>query len=350
MPSIRDVAKEAGVSIATVSRVINGSETVAPALRQQVMQAVEACDYTPAIGRKSLDTIALIYTGPFCIGSLYDSACLEGIVEMMRESSYDLRLLDIHRDLLPNEKPRQFFLRKGIAGAIVRCTSEDRPIVLQIAKGDLPIVVLGDHFDIPESYTNLSFTYAESKTASSDAIEHLVSLGHKRIAFAACERDDGDHHDRFQAYREILESHGLLDESLVYRVPPHRLDGAQLIRNLLGRPNRPTAIYIADPLVAVGAMNEANRLGVRIPDDLSLIGFDDTDTRSMVYPSMSAVCQDSKMLGQTALELLLKRIDGSLENGSNKDRHSAWLDLGGTSAKPPSAPSRVLPVASALSS
>ncbi len=86
-------------------------------------------------------------------------------------------------------------------------------------------------------------------------------------------------------------------ESLICRVPPHRLDGAQLIRNLLGRPDGPTAIYIAAPPVAVGAMNEAHRLGVRIPEDLSLIGFDDTDTRSTVYPTMSAVCQDSKMLG-----------------------------------------------------
>ncbi len=349
MPSIRDVAKEAGVSIATVSRVINGSDTVASTLRKQVMKAVEACDYAPAMGRKSLDAIAMIYTGPFCIGSLYDSACLEGIVEVMRESSYDLRIVDIHRDLSPNEKLRQFFMRKGIAGAIVRCTSADRPTVLRMAKENLPLVVLGDHFEISETHSNLSFVYAESKLASREAIEHLVSLGHKRISFASCERDDGDHLDRLNAYREVLEENDLMDETLVCRVPPHRLDGAQLIRNLLGRPNRPTAVYIADPLVAVGAMNEAYRLGVKIPEELSLIGFDDTDTRSTVYPHMSAVCQDSKMLGHAALDLLLKKIEGGASGiESSNDRHSAWFDLGGTSAPPPGNPRRVLPTGKML--
>lgn len=344
MSSIRDVAKEAGVSIATVSRVINGSDMVSQSMRQHVLNAVRACNYTPALGHKSLDMIALIYTytGPFRIGSFYESACLEGMVEVMRESPYDLRIVDIHRDVPPHEKMSQFFMRKNIAGAIVHCTIEDRPTVVKMAKEDLPIVVLGDHFDCSDECSNLSFVYSDSKQASCEAVEHLVSLGHKRIAFAGTERDDGDHLDRLHAYRKTLEENGLLDESLIYRVPPQRLNGPQLVRNLLGRLNRPTAIFIADPPVAIGVMNEAYRLGVRIPGDLSIIGFDDTNMRNYVYPTMSAVCQDTKALSRSAFRLLLNRIERTQDECSNQAQHPAWLDLGGTTSSPPHNPQRVL--------
>ena len=341
MSSIRQVAREAGVSIATVSRVINGSQSVAPELRKKVLIAVDACGYSPSTGRKQSDSVALVYTGPFCVGSPYDSACLEGIVEVMRETSYDLKIIDLQRDRSPNEKLKHFFQHKGIAGAIVRCTAEDRPAVAEIAESGLPTVVLGDHFDVPEKQQNVSFVYAESKAASREAVEHLVSLGHTRIGFAACDRDDGDHLDRLLAYREVLDEMGLRDETLERRIPPHRLDGAQLMRNLLGRPNPPTAIYIADPLVAVGAMNEACRMGVSVPDDLSIIGFDDTDTRGFVHPRMSAVCQDSKALGNTALRVLVDTIEGNKPQ-TEVEPLNAWLDLGGTTSSATNSPQRFL--------
>jgi len=131
----------------------------------------------------------------------------------------------------------------------------------------------------------------------------------------------------------------------VERIPPHRLDGAKLIRNLMGMPNRPTAVFIADPLVAVGAINEAHNMGVRIPEELSIVGFDDTDMRGLVYPRMTAVCQDSKHLGQAAFEAVVQLAAGeTLEAGIVPGaQQSAWLEINETTAPPPAAPSHVLP-------
>jgi DNA-binding LacI/PurR family transcriptional regulator len=262
------------------------------------------------------------------------------MVEAMRASEFDLSIIDLRRDKSRDETFRQFFNRKGICGAILRCTAAERAVVAQIAKEGLPVVVLGDHFPIEK----LSFVYAESEAASRQAIEHLLSLGHARIAFAACERDDGDHGDRFDAYRSVLEDRGLLHPSLIGRIPPHRLDGAKLIRNLMGMPDRPTAVFIADPLVAVGAINEAHNMGVRIPDELSIIGFDDTDLRGLVYPRMTAVCQDSRRLGQSAFERVVRLIGGdqSLADGAAAN-DSAWLEINETTAPPPEIASHVLP-------
>ncbi|HMO86177.1 MAG TPA: LacI family DNA-binding transcriptional regulator [Lacipirellulaceae bacterium] len=345
MPSVRDVAREAGVSISTVSRVINGHASVDPRLRQQVLAAVERCNYAPVVGRKRQDGIALVYAGPFTPGSPYDSACIDGMVDAMRASDFDLSILDLRRDKSRDETYRQFFNRKGIAGAIVRCTVAERGLVAQIAKEGLPAVVLGDHFPLE----GMPFVYAESESASRQAIEHLLSLGHTRIAFAACEREDGDHGDRYEAYRSTLQSRGLQHPSLVGRMPPQRLDGAKLIRNLMGMPDRPTAVFVADPLVAVGAINEAHNMGVKIPDELSIIGFDDTDMRSLVYPRMTAVCQDSKQLGQRAFELAAHLAGNGNSNGSAlaspqpTAAHAAWLEINETTAPPPESPSHVLP-------
>jgi DNA-binding LacI/PurR family transcriptional regulator len=340
MPSVRDVAREAGVSISTVSRVINGHTSVDPRLRQQVLAAVDRCHYSPAVGRKRQDAIALIYAGPFTPGSPYDSACIDGMVDAMRGSDFDLTIIDLRRDKTREETFRQFFSRKGICGAILRCTVSERGLVAQIAKEELPVVVLGDHF----SLENMPFVYAASAAASRQAIEHLLSLGHERIAFAACEREDGDHGDRFEAYRTALEARGLLHPSLIGRIPPHRLDGAKLVRNLMGMPDRPTAVFIADPLVAVGAINEAHNMGVKIPEELSIIGFDDTDMRGLVYPRMTSVCQDSRQLGQAAFELVRQLAGG--ERPASFDalpKHAAWLEINETTAPPPEAPSHVLP-------
>jgi len=339
MPSVREVAKEAGVSISTVSRVINGRSTVDPQLRQQVLAAVERCKYEPLIGRKRQDSIALIYAGLFTPGSPYDSACIEGMVEAMRASEFDLAIIDLRRDKSRDETYRQFFARKGICGAILRSTTAERRIVQQIAAEELPLVALGDHFDHP----SLSFLYADSANASRQAIEHLLSLGHTRIAFAACEREDGDHRDRFQAYRTTLEARGLWNPDYIANIPPQRLDGEKLIRNLMAMPDRPTAVFIADPLVAVGAINEAHRMKVAIPGDLSIVGFDDTDIRSVIYPKMTAICQDSCRLGKAAFERVAALTAGQAAFDESPAVHAAWLEINETTAPPPEVAFHILP-------
>lgn len=341
MASIRQVAKEAGVSIATVSRVMNGADGVAAELRRDVMQAVETCGYSPSVGRKAQDQIALVYAGPFTLGSPFDSACLDGMVSVMRQSKYDLSIVDVRRDRGANESYRQYCSRKGIHGAIVRCTTEERSVAKDMAAEGIPVVVLGDHFE----HSALSFAYSESKQASREAVEHLVSLGHKRIAFVACHREDGDHADRLHAYQEVLSEHDCLDESLVHRVPPSRMDGGPILRRLIGAANRPTAMYIADPLLAAGVLNEAHKLGVSIPGDLSIVGFDDTDLRNLVHPRMSAVCQDCEALGRSAYSTLLAQLAGGSTNGHAKASKpdSAWFEVHDTTAPPPAQLERILP-------
>lgn len=339
MPSIREVAKEAGVSIATVSRALNGHQSVNPELRARVLEAAGACNYQPTVGKRTAERIALIYTGPFLVGSPYDSSCLDGIVTAMRRSKYDLVTLDMSRDRNRGESLRQFFTRKGVAGAIVRSTFDDRELLQELAAESLPMVVLGDHFEA----NDLHFCYADSRIASREAIEHLLSLGHQQIGFASCDRDDGDHNDRMSAFRSVMESVGLLREEFIYRVPPYRMDGAPLIRRILSRDDHPTALFIADPLVAVGVVNEAHSLGVSVPGDLSVVAVDDSDTRNMVHPQLSAVCQDSKRIGEAAFEAVCDLVSGEAPQLDMGDHHQAWFEIHDSTAPPPKVVSRFRP-------
>jgi LacI family transcriptional regulator len=344
MTTIRRVAQKAGVSIATVSRVVNGSTAVAPELRDRVLEAVSRCGYAPTIGRRSAASIGLVYTGPFSVGSPYDAACLDGIVSAMLDSEFDLKIAHLRRDKSAKETYSQFFFRKGIRGAILRCTSADRDVARMIGDEGFPAVVLGDRFHHPR----LSFAYNESRAASVEGVEHLVSLGHKRIAFAANDIDDGDHLDRLEAYRETLSGHGLYDEQLEHRVPAHRLDGAQLMRKIMSIAQPPTAVFIADPLTACGAINEAHKLGLRVPEELSILGFDDSDTRFSVVPTMTAICQDSRELGRLAYETLVQRCEGSIE-GQPAGLGEAWLEINHTTARASAHPVRIMPNGERLS-
>lgn len=338
MTTIRRVAQRAGVSIATVSRVVNGSTAVAPELRDRVLEAVSRCGYAPTIGRRSAASIALVYTGPFSIGSPYDAACLDGIVTAMLESDFDLKITHLRRDKSPKETYSQYFFRKSIRGAILRSTSADRDVARTIGDEGFPAVVLGDRFE----HRRLAFAYNESRSASKEGIEHLLALGHKRIAFAANDIDDGDHLDRLEAYRQTLRNAGFYDPQLELRVPAHRLDGAQFVRKMMSIGNPPTAVFIADPLTACGAINEAHKLGLRIPEELSILGFDDSDTRFSVVPTMTAICQDSRELGRLAYDLLIQRCEGS-GDGPVRGVGKAWLEINHTTARVPATPVRIMP-------
>lgn len=323
MSSIRKVAKDAGVSIATVSRVINGSGAVTPDMRDRVMASVAKCGYSPTVGRKSHGSIALVYAGPCTIASPYDSACLAGIVGAMEESPFDLQIVNIRRDKRPDETFAQFFMRRSVEGAIVRCTAAERRLVSQIHQDGFPVVVLGDHFEAE----GLKFVYNDSQAASQEAVEYLISLGHRDIAFAASDRDDGDHLDRLRSYRETMSQHGLADDRLIYKLPAIQEDGTQLMRKMLGAARRPTAVFIADPLVALGAINEAHNLGVRIPDDMSFVGFDDAELRYAVHPKMTAVCQNSVELGSRAFQYLVHQTTENPASVPPELRGEAWLEI-----------------------
>lgn len=339
MSTIRKVAKDAGVSIATVSRVINNNPAVSGAVREKVLESINSCGYVPNVSRRSTAFFALVYACPFSLGSTYDMALVEGMGQAMEKVDYDLVVLNPTRDRNPEESYTQYFLRKGVRGVILRSTVEGRSVCEEICNENFPAVVVGDHFDHPK----LNFIYADSYLTSKHAVKHLISLGHERIAFASNAFDDGDHADRYQGYCEAMKEADLeLDNDLIFRVLAARPDGAQLLRNMMSSVNPPTAVYVTDPSVAVGLLIEAQGMRMEIPRDLSVIGFDDRDAREYVYPKMTAVCQDATQLGQQAFFQLAQMVESGERKIDTSQVPTTWFELNQTTGTPPGEALRVL--------
>lgn len=349
MPTIREVARAADVSVATVSRVLNNTATVSPGVRDRVLEVAGRMRYGAATVRALTSHMALVYTGPTSLASPYDVAVLDGMSQAAEAAGLDLLITRLDQGRRANESAAQFLQRKGIRGAVLRTTSDTRQVCVELAQEGFPCVVVGERFDDGGDEADVSFVYADSRPTSYQAVEHLISIGHRRIAAVLNQVPDNDHQDRVGGYEQALREHGIeIDPRLVVRVGAQRPNGAQVVRTLMSLRDRPTAIFIADPPIAVGAINQAHEMGVRIPDDVSIIGFDDADTRNDVYPALSAICQDAHRLGYEAARALSRRLQGH-SDGPVRIVHPTWLELHGTVSQPPAVATRVLPDGSRIS-
>ncbi|MEM1212769.1 MAG: LacI family DNA-binding transcriptional regulator [Planctomycetota bacterium] len=336
MASVRDIAKQAGVSTATVSRVLNNQPSVSEAVKRRVLTAVNETGYVQSIGRRSTGNIAYVYTDDSSLGSPFDAAVMTGLSSGLESSGYDLMVLHARHSRHPEETFGQMFLRKGVAGAIIRTTVSTRHVCESIAQEGFPAVVVGDRFEEGSAH-HVEF---ESREASREAVSHLLDQGHRRIAMCTNVVDDTDHVDRVAGYMDAMRERGLEpDHQHVIRVPANRLGGEQLVRRVLTMKDRPTALFVADPFTCIGVFKEARAQGIDIPNDLSVIGFDDSDLRYSVYPVMSSVCQDAGKLGREAYTLLQQLMgEDAPPNQATEPRNCrlrAWFEVHGSTAPYP---------------
>jgi LacI family transcriptional regulator len=168
-------------------------------------------------------------------------------------------------------------------------------------------VVIGERFDA--SYVN--YIDCDTSADSERAVQYLIDLGHRRIAFAMHVVPDRDHMDRFDAYKRTLAANNMaVDERLVFRIRSDLAGGASVTNLLASMEQPPSAVYAADPLLALGIAKRAYELGIHIPRDLSVIGVDDAEVRHSAAPTLTAVCQDASKLGAEAAQHLARVVTG----------------------------------------
>lgn len=337
--SIRELALELGVSTATVSRALNNNPSVSEETRTRVLELADQTGYMPRVGQRFRNVVGLAYpSNPVTpeFGS-FESALLTGVMKGLDADRYDLALIDIQRDRAQSESYTQFFRRKGVRGVIIRPVSPEPTIAEAIADEGFPCVMVADRSDHP----NVGFICSDSGRDSFRAVDHLVHLGHKRIALVCHAVLDSDHRDRVEGYRRALEQHGIArDESIELFLPASMEGGTQAIDRLLAHENPPTAIFITNPVPTVGALHRCLELGIRVPDDLSIVGFDDSDVRSRTYPKFSAVCQNAEQFGYDAARWLTRRLEGT-ETGNIRVHRPTTLQFNRSTGPAPERPIRL---------
>lgn len=304
------MALELGVSTATVSRALNNNPAVSEETRTRVLELADQAGYMPRVGQRFRNVVGLVYpSNPVLpeFGS-FESALLTGVMKGLDADRYDLSLIDIERDIGKGESYTQFFRRKGVRGVIIRPVSPEPTIAEAIAEEGFPCVMVADRSEHP----NLGFVCSDSGRDSCRAVDHLIHLGHRRIGLVCHTVLDTDHRDRVDGYHRALRDHGLeSDPELELFLPASMDGGAQAIDRLLSLEHPPTAVFLTNPVPTVGALHRCLELGIRVPTDLSIVGFDDSDVRSRTYPKFSAVCQNAEQFGYDAARWLTRRLEGT---------------------------------------
>jgi len=338
MSSVRAIARELSLSPATVSRVINNHPDVDEQTRARVMERINATGYFPRVGVRLSNVVALAYPED-SVGTEYgsfESSLRTGIMRGLGEQNFDLKLISIRRDKDPRETISQFFIRKGVRGVILRCFRRTRQIITQIAAERFPAIVVSEHFDDPL----VNSIRAESYSSSRRAVEHLISLGHRRIALAIHNISDSDHSDRRRAYDDALHCAGIaVDPGLIFELPASISSGEQVLDSILSASPRVTAVFATNPMTALGIMRRSQEREVAIPRELSIVGMDDSDIRMHVWPRLSAVCQDATALGQEAAAWLCTRIQRPpTRQEPYKRTLTTVFEINGTTAPPSGTP------------
>ncbi|QOJ00519.1 MAG: LacI family DNA-binding transcriptional regulator [Phycisphaeraceae bacterium] len=345
MGSVRKIAKRVGVSVATVSRALNNHPHVDEETRRRVLRAADEAGYSlPTPARKLTTVLALVYPDEVVRPDYggFDSALLSGVLRGLNEHRFDLKIISIRRDKKPDETYAQFFERKGVRGVILRNFQDSRPISREIANEGFPSVVVADRFDDP----SVNFICCESRDDTRRAVQHLIDLGHRAIAIGYHAVPDTDHADRLLGYREAHAENDIPENpALMVEIYGSMEGGASLVNRLMSMAQPPTALVLTDPLATVGALRRCLELGIRVPHDLSVVGFDDSDIRRHTFPSYTAVCQDAEMLGFEAARWLTRRLSrpDDQDLASFRVVRQTFLEINRTTGRPPSEPFRVLP-------
>ena len=341
MASVRQIAESTGVSVATVSRALNNRPEVSAEMRDRVWAEAERVGYRHNARSRATNLIGLAYPGKPVNAEFggFDAAIVSGVTRGVNEARFDVALVNIDRDKLPNETFSQFFRRKGLQGVVLRSFADTRHICEAIADEGFPSVVIADRFDNPR----VNFIYSDSYGQSQQAVEHLIHLGHQRIGLCIHMVADTDHADRRRAYEQTLSAHVVrLDPSLIVEVIGDMAGGAAGVNRLMSLPHPPTAIFLTDPLATLGALRRALELNIDVPGDLSIIGFDDSDVRQMAYPVYTAVCQDAATLGFKAAEWLTRRLHHRAEE-TFRVKVNTMFEVNQTTGVPPETTVRILP-------
>ncbi len=309
---LKDVADRAGVSIKTVSNVVNGYSFVTESIRVKVEEAIAELGYRPNLGARNLrgGRTGLIALAVPELAIPYFAELATLIIKAAATHRWTVLI-----EQTEGRRERETEIVAGIRpslidGAIVSALNLDA-VDLDAPSRTLPLVLLGEKI----SGNGVDHVGIDNVMAARDATRHLISLGRKRIAAIGDQpgQSAGTAPLRLAGYRQALQEAGLKADAdhVVPALAYHRNEGANAMAHLLRLPEPPDAVFCFNDLLAVGAMRAALELGWRVPQDIAIIGFDDIEEGGYSTPSLSTIAPDKASIAEHAVELLRRRMDAS---------------------------------------
>jgi DNA-binding LacI/PurR family transcriptional regulator len=318
---LRDVAERAGVSVKTVSNVVNGYVHVSPDTRARVDEAIEELDYRPNLaarnlrrGRSGIVALALPE-----LEVPYFAELARHVVEAARRRGWTVLI-----DQTDGQRDREELVMDGygthLMDGLILSPIASGPAELSARRAIIPTVLLGERiYDGPDDHVSI-----DNVAAATTAVRHLLDLGRRRIAVVGRQSQPSAQTARLreQGYREALAAAGLpVDPDLVVATDTFsRADGAIAVERLMARADPPDALFCFNDLLALGAVRRLHELGARVPADVAVVGVDDIEDSRYATPTLTTIRPDKARIAQLAVELLADRIEDAVTGATRPPR------------------------------
>ena len=306
MATLEEVGALAGVSRATVSRVINGSPKVSPDVRAAVEKAIAALGYTPNLAARSLvtrrtDTIALVVCEPEerVFADPFFANVVRGLSSAAADVDKSLVLL-LAQDDRERERARRYLRPEHVDGVVLMSLHGDDPLPRQLAGAGTPTVLVGR----PVGRANIPYVDADNRGGARLAVEYLLARGRKRVATIAGPSNMCAGVDRLDGYRDAIGKRAAIVEEGDFGEE----SGYEAMKRMLSRRSRPDAVFAGSDLMAVGALRALRDAGLSVPRDVAVVGFDDVPLAAHTQPELTTVRQPLDQMAQAVADLLLRRI------------------------------------------
>jgi len=309
MVSLKQIAERCGVSVASVSKALNNHKDIGESTKERIRQTAAELGYYPNAAARTLKTnrsynIGVLFADAGNSGLTHDyfSAVLESFKTAAESRGYDITFLNTHtgsRSYL--ETCRQ----RSIDGVVIACIDFERPEVIELMNSPIPVIT------IDYSYSGCSSIVSENKKGMQELTEYIISCGHQRIAYIHGDENSSVTHARLEAFRTTLSSHNIsVNEDFILSSAYLDLDAAaKCTEKLLALPLVPSCIIYPDDTALLGGLNILHEHGLKIPQDISIAGYDGLRASRYVSPKLTTVHQDTEQIGMQAAVQLIQQIE-----------------------------------------
>jgi LacI family transcriptional regulator len=311
--TIKDIAKKLGITPTAVSKALNDREDISKELKRKVRETAEKMGYSSNMIARRLVTeksntigVFLFSRSKYNTEENFGSQFLNGIIEEANKNDYDIVLFSAESDLLNKKSYISLCKERKVEGAVFTGLRINDPHIEEIKNSLFPISII----DTNLNGKNISFISSDNKSGINEAMGYLWELGHRRIAIITGHKNAQISGRRFNVYQQYLVKKNIYDKDLVFEGDFTKNSGYKCALEIMRLKNIPTAVFIISDLMALGAIKAFKEEGLSLPNDMSIIGFDNISIAEYIEPALTTIEQNGVYMGRVAIKTILDKLKG----------------------------------------
>lgn len=311
--NIKEIAKKAGVSVATVSRVMNHPDHVAPSTKDKIEAVMKEYGYTPNWFARGLNfnrtnTIGLLIPNILNPGYM---EIVKGAEDVAHQKGYMTLLCNVENDLNKEKKYIDALINRKIDGILLISPMLDGQGVMEIVEQGVPVVIIGENKEMPDT---IPMVRIDCENAAYKAVKHMLDIGYQDIAIVYGATPEQENLRKLQGYQQALQEYGIEEkESYILDVANNIHGGYIAGKKMIDLEPRPRAIFTSSDLIAIGAMDAMKDFGIKVPEEIAVIGFDNIEIANLIEPKLTTIAKPLHKMGVIGARLLFDIMESSEE-------------------------------------